>query len=210
MKSCIREQALDKKCVYMHTTSECIYTLDWPRALGLVLSQRSLFMKHSRLTIAGFALAASISASAGSLDRTKSQVSSAPSAPTRQLIQRFVDAYTRQDATALSRTITKDFTATLYTPPRFAGTTVDAGGLARPWQRPAHLRSSSKSAGELVAIYPTPEARTLFVTYRVLGQAGEHATLVVVRGHRVTGIKDFPGSSESARSGNSDFGVAHN
>jgi hypothetical protein len=126
------------------------------------------------------------------------------------LIQRFVDAYTRQDATALSRTTTKDFTATVYAPQRVAGTTVNADGLARSWQRPAFSRSSSNSAGELVAIYPTPAARTLFVTYRVLGQSGEHVTLVVVRGHRVAGIKDFPGSSESARSNNSDLAVAHN
>jgi len=166
-------------------------------------------MKYPRLTIAGLALAASVSASGGTVDQTKSQVSSAPNAPTRQLIQRFVDAYTRQDAAALSRTITKDFTATLYGPQRVAGTTLNADGLGRSWQRPAYSRSSSSSAGELVAIYPTPAARTLFVTYRVLGQTGVHATLVVVRGHRVAEIKDFPGSSESARTGNSDLAAAH-
>jgi len=126
------------------------------------------------------------------------------------LIQRFVDAYTRQDATALSQFVTKDFTATLYAPQRVAGTTVNASGLARSWQRRAYFGSSSNSAGELVAIYPTPEARTLFVTYRVLGQTGEHATLVVVRGYRVAEIKDYPASSGSARSGNSDPAVAHN
>jgi hypothetical protein len=111
---------------------------------------------------------------------------------------------------ALSRTITKDFTATLYGSQRVAGTTVDADGLGRSWRRRAYSRSSSNSTGELVAIYPTPAERTLFVTYRALGQTGQHATLVVLRGNRVAEIKDYPGSSESARSGNSDLAVAHN
>jgi hypothetical protein len=156
-------------------------------------------------------LAASVSASAGgTIGEVKSPVSSGPDAPTRQLVQRFVDAYARQDASALARTVTKDFTARIYSSQAASATAIAADTLARTWQQQVHALPSRYKGSEPIAIYPTPRSRTLFVTYRVAGQAGERIALVEVRGHRVARIKDFPGSSDSTRSGNSELAVAAN
>jgi hypothetical protein len=166
-------------------------------------------MKNAILATA-LTLAASISASAASISEVKSTVSSGPDTATRQLVQRFVDAYARQDASALARIVTKDFTARIYSTQAASGTTVAADTLARTWQLQVHALPASYKRSEPVAIYPTPRFHTLFVTYRVTGQVGQHIALVEVRGHRVAQIKDFPGSSDSMRSGNSELAVAAN
>jgi hypothetical protein len=166
-------------------------------------------MKNAILATA-LTLAASVSASAGTIGDAQSPVSSGSDAPTRQLVERFVDAYARQDANALARTVSKNFTARIYSTQTASGAAIAADTLARTWQHQVHASPPTDKGAEPVAIYPTPQSRTLFVTYRVPGQSGKHIALVEVRGHRVVQIKDFPGSSDSPRSGNSELAVAAN
>jgi hypothetical protein len=195
----------------MHTTAiECIYTFTGPRALSSVDSYYGVdFMKNVILATA-LTLAASVSASAGAIGEAKSPVSSGPDASTRLLVERFVDAYASHDANALARTVTKDFTARIYSTEAASGVAIAADSLARTWHQQVHALPSTYRDFDPVAIYPTPRSRTLFVAYRVAGQAGQHLALVEVRGHRVAQIKDFPGSSDSAPSGNSEPAVAAN
>lgn len=165
-------------------------------------------MKVSLLA-AGLTIFASISAAEGSVSQPKSQVQKAS---TRQLVERFVDAYARRDVAALDRTITKDFTAQVYVTQPVSQITVMTDALTRSWQQQVHLEPSAYARPAIVAIYPTPEAHTLFVTYRVAGQTGEgkRIALVELRGHRVAKMSDFPGSSESTESEKAGLAVAVN
>lgn len=168
---------------------------------------------------AGLALAASMSSSAGTPGETTSQFSAAPNAPSRQLVQRFVEAYASQDAAALARTITKDFTAHRYTTLSASETTVTVEGLSRSWQQQPSQQPRSQQSRSMpsahagptsVSVYPTPEAHTLFVAYRIAGQPADRIALLDLRGDRVLRIRDYPGSNESAPPANAGRAMASN
>jgi hypothetical protein len=165
-------------------------------------------MKTSIL-IATLALAASMSATAETAGEPISP-SRLPSAHTRQLVERFVSAYARQDATAFTRNVTKDFTARVYDTQAIDGVTTKADALMRGWRQQPHLIQVVYETSHPVATYATPDRRTLFVTYHVAGEIGQHAALVKVRGRLVSGIKDYPGSSKSTALGNANLEVASN
>ena len=99
----------------------------------------------------------------------------------------------------MNRTITKDFTAQLYVAQTHSQISVAADALSRSWQQQVHVVPTAYVRPAIVAIYPTPESHTLFVTYRVGSQteAGKRIALVEFRGHRVARVSDFPGSSNS-------------
>jgi hypothetical protein len=168
-------------------------------------------MKTSILA-AGLTLTAWISAFAGTVIQSKPQLAPAPNASTRQLVERFVDAYSRQDTAALSGTITRDFTARLYVTQPLSHITFTADALARSWRRQVHSVPSADAGHAPVAIYSTPQSRTLFVTYHVAGQSAgaERIALVELRGPHVAQINDFLGSSDAAQSGKADRAVAAN
>ena len=141
--------------------------------------------------------AAILAAPAGAADHANSAVLAAVkpaaslSSSTRRAVNEFVDAYANRNSAGLAHATTGDFEVQYGLAQTGTYVTVDEDALVASW-RDAGVNSSARDEHSRVAIFPTADKNTVFVTYRIPGDAGSgQIALLELRASKVARARDL-------------------